>query len=235
MSDEKILSILKSRDGVLNLYNKITTKGTSYTREDLYKLGVKIHFLQLIRDYSDIEYYYNEIVPNMAVGAGYTVFDDLDEYWSYRNSERPIKAWSDSLKDFSLRPTKVSCYATSGPLVLTKKVAAATVNIKSNNKIIIDGTEVFVPLRDMFEALGGEVTWQAATKTIGLKSKVIDAVLDTNLGAARVGLDTYDVRKKVYINNGVTYVELKVFEDGFGYRTRYSSDVNEVSIIEQVR
>lgn len=98
----------------------------------------------------------------------------------------------------------------------------------SRPAVIIGGT-TYVPIREIAEALGGEVWWNGESSTVGINkdNKKIAFVVGANI--ARVNGNAISM-KPSYIDNGRTMVPLRFVSEALGMSVSWNGKTKEISI-----
>lgn len=96
--------------------------------------------------------------------------------------------------------------------------------------IMVDGSHVFVPIRGIFEQMGGDVQWHPHDQTIdGAKPGHMFRIKVGSVEAIVNGSDT-TLAVSPELIGGTTYVPLRFASEALGASVRWHADTNTVSI-----
>ena len=96
--------------------------------------------------------------------------------------------------------------------------------------IMINGSHVFVPIRGVFEQIGGNVDWQAAEQVVeGAKPGHMFRIKVGSNDALVNGTQT-ELTTPPQLIDGTTYVPLRFASEALGAKVRWDSDTNTVTI-----
>ncbi|WP_160647698.1 stalk domain-containing protein [Chengkuizengella marina] len=98
-----------------------------------------------------------------------------------------------------------------------------------NPPLLIKGTTM-VPMRNIFESLGAEVTWDQSTKTITATNRDTTITLEINAREAIVNNSKIHLQQPAQIFSGNTLIPLRFVSESLGADVRYDHETKIVDI-----
>ncbi len=114
---------------------------------------------------------------------------------------------------------------------ITVIVNDQTVDFKNAQPVIVD-SRTLVPMRDIFEALGIVVGWDAETKTVTGKKGVTDISLTIGQSKVYINGTPQPIDVPAQIINGSTMVPLRVISDSVGCRISWDQSTKTANIVD---
>jgi hypothetical protein len=111
---------------------------------------------------------------------------------------------------------------------VTVSVAGEQLSFDTEPQII--NSRVMVPMRRIFEALGAEVSWDAATKTVTGKYGSTDIKLPIGSNIAYIGKEEITLDSPACIVNGRTLVPVRFVAESMGSNVQWEQSSKSVSI-----
>ncbi|MDF9409398.1 MAG: hypothetical protein A4E52_00375 [Pelotomaculum sp. PtaB.Bin013] len=106
--------------------------------------------------------------------------------------------------------------------------AAQLTEITFNQKPMVVNDRTFVPLRDLFEALGAEVQWDGATQTILASKGQNKVILQIDNKVAFFNGQPRQLEAAPFINGDKTFVPLRFASEALGEKVSYDSATGKV-------
>lgn len=125
---------------------------------------------------------------------------------------------------------------TEDPYVVTGRDIQVKVNgteAEFDQEPVVKGETVMIPLRVVFEMLGGKVVWEEETQTITIEKADRQVKLNVDMQEMYVGDQMVWLPSPVILRNDRTLVPLQVLTAGFGISAEWDSDAQKVTISDQ--
>ncbi len=127
-------------------------------------------------------------------------------------------------QDGSFAPLSGLSYSAGQPQVMLNGKA-----LNTSSPVLNRSGRLLVPIRDISEALGAQVSWNESTRTAVIRQGLRTVVLQ--IGKDRIySEDIRSLDVEAQIVNGRTYVPLRALSEMFGAEVSWSSDTQTASI-----
>ena len=164
-----------------------------------------------------------DAAPIMYNDRSYIPLTFVQKYFNFTTTYDKTKNLITINKKTAAASTGSSAAATKGVYVLGKKMTATDLAITKNNK-------VYIPLRHIGEGLGYKVTWNAASKTMELKSASGSAKVVIGSGNGYVNGKSVKIDPAPLLYNGRAYVPIAFIQNNFDYDVSYDKAKSIVKV-----
>ncbi|HYF84545.1 MAG TPA: N-acetylmuramoyl-L-alanine amidase family protein [Clostridia bacterium] len=164
-----------------------------------------------------------DAAPIMYNDRAYIPLTFVQKYFNFTTTYDKAKNLITINKKTAAASTGSSAAAAKGVYVLGKKMTATDLAITKNNK-------VYIPLRHIGEGLGYKVTWNAASKTMELKSANGSAKVVIGSGNGYVNGKSAKIDPAPLLYNGRAYVPITFIQNNFDYDVSYDKAKNIVKV-----
>jgi len=108
------------------------------------------------------------------------------------------------------------------------------VQLQTNRQVLITNGRTLIPLRDIFEALGASVSWDAKTRTVTAKRGTEEIRLTVGDPNAKRGQKSIKLDVAPAIYNNFTYVPLRFVAESLGAKVAWDAKTRTVTITDTV-
>lgn len=135
-------------------------------------------------------------------------------------------------------------FAGTNAEVKAATVSGTTTQVSQNNRTIINGKVysfsqptisnngiIYVPVRDVAEALGGSVWWNATSQTVGINKG--DTKIAFVIGSKTANVNGQQISMTSFVHNGTTMVPLNFIGQAFGTAVNHIESTNTIVISTQ--
>ena len=98
-----------------------------------------------------------------------------------------------------------------------------------------EGGPVYVPLREVTEAIGGKITWDSSTKTAGATLNGRHARIDTDSPTFTIDGQPVNMSVPTKMIGSETWVPIEFFEKAFGVVAIADANTNTVNVNAPLR
>jgi len=132
--------------------------------------------------------------------------------------------------------TSFAAETKAAPEKISVQLNGENVTFKSTQPMV-KGGRTFVPFRDLFEALGATVNYEATTKTIAatVDKKTVSFVLGNPTVTVKEGEKTETVKTDAasFVEKGCTFVSLRFAAQTLGYTVGWDDDAKTAIIVDK--
>jgi len=135
-----------------------------------------------------------------------------------------------AIADTTTIVTKHSGRHSSGSQVIRVVVNDKPVTFAGPGPVMVSGSHVFVPIRGVFEQMGGDVKWDSATKVVNGAKPGHQFRIRVGSQEALVNGETQTLSTPPMLRGGTTYVPLRFASEALGSRVMWHPESNTVTI-----